>query len=100
MNLWTIVDRQISNSIYTANMALTNKDISLIKDALQPEFMKAKREIVHSVIHEVKKELNILGERIEQRIQLSEKNIIETQRELHHDHEVRIRRLEKVISLR
>jgi hypothetical protein len=81
--------------MYTANMALTNKDISLIKEALQPEFTKVKSEL----ITELKKELNFLGERIEQRIQLSEKNIIETQGELHQNHEVRIRRLEKVTHL-
>lgn len=99
--MWTIVDGQILNSMYTANMALTTKDISLIKDALQPEFTKLKGEIVHTVINEVinevKKELNILGERIEQRIQLSERNIIETQGELHADHEVRIKRVEKIL---
>lgn len=119
-------------------MALTVKDIILIKEALQPQFTKAKSEIVHIVINEVKKELKNLEEKvgkrfnqvemrfnqveerfnkvekrsdqvevridllevnIENRIQLSEKNIIETHGELHQNHEVRIRRLEKVTHL-
>lgn len=108
-------------------MSLTTQDIQSIKEALQPEFNKMWIEL-KSLEGRLEKKINLVGKRVDElemkvgkridlleeriekrielvemrveaRIELSEHNIIETQGDLHKEHEIRITRLEKVIQI-